>query len=149
MCSRLQGAEQGNVQLADPVSGALKIIVQHGFDAAFLDRFAVVDDDSSGCGRAASHGAQLVIPDVITDPGFEPHRDIAAASGFRAVQSTPLADGAGRVLGIVSTHYPRPCLCRLGTCGSSGVTQIWSGGSWLLESVRCHLADSPRRPAGR
>jgi hypothetical protein len=104
----LARAEQGNVQLADPMSGALTIIVQRGFDAAFLNHFAVVDDDSSACGRAAGDGTQLVIADVITDPRFEPHRAIAAASGFRAVQSTPLVDRAGRVLGVVSTHYPRP-----------------------------------------
>jgi hypothetical protein len=81
----LARAEQGNVQLLDPVSGALKIIAQHGFDAAFLDHFALVDDDSSACGRAAGHGAQLVITDVISDPGL-----------------------AGQVVGVVSTHYPRP-----------------------------------------
>jgi hypothetical protein len=104
----LARAERGNLQLADPVSGELKIIAQHGFDAAFLDHFAVVDDDSSACGRAARHGAQLVITDVTSDPGFGPHRDIAAESGFRAVQSTPVVDGAGRVLGVLSTHYPRP-----------------------------------------
>jgi GAF domain-containing protein len=104
----LARAERGNVQLLDPVSGELKIIAQHGFDAAFLDHFALVDDDSSACGRAAGHGAQLVITDVISDPGFEPHRDIAAASGFRAVQSTPLLGLAGQVVGVVSTHYPRP-----------------------------------------
>jgi hypothetical protein len=68
----------------------------------------VVDDDRSACGRAADRGAQLVITDVTTDPGFGPHREIAAASGFRAVQSTPLTDQAGRVVGVVSTHYPRP-----------------------------------------
>ena len=104
----LAGADRGNVQLADPASGALRIIAQHGFGAEFLDHFAVVDDDRSACGRAASHGAQLVITDVTTDPGFGPHRQIAAASGFRAVQSTPLTDQAGRVIGVVSTHYPRP-----------------------------------------
>jgi hypothetical protein len=104
----LARSERGNVQLADPVSGALKIVAQHGFDAEFLDHFAVVDDDRSACGRAARHAAQLIITDVISDPGFEPHRDIAAASGFRAVQSTPLVDQAGRVVGVVSTHYPRP-----------------------------------------
>jgi hypothetical protein len=104
----LAGAERGNVQLADPASGALKIIAQRGFDAAFLNHFAVVADGSSACGRSASLGAQLIIADVSNDPGFEPHRDIAAASGFRAVQSTPLVDRAGRVLGVVSTHYPRP-----------------------------------------
>ena len=104
----LARADRGNVQLADPASGALRIIAQHGFDAEFLDHFTVVDDDRSVCGRAARRGAQLIIADVINDPGFEPHRDIAAASGFRAVQSTPLVDKAGRVVGVVSTHYPRP-----------------------------------------
>ncbi len=104
----LARADRGNVQLADPVSGALRIIAQHGFGAEFLDHFAVVDDDRSACGRAARRGASLVITDVNTDIGFEPHREVAAASGFRAVQSTPLVGPAGRVVGMVSTHYPRP-----------------------------------------
>jgi len=103
----LARADLGNVQLADPVSGALRIVAQHGFGAEFLDYFAVVDDARSACGRAARRAAQLVIPDVVTDRGFEPHRPIAAASGFRAVQSTPLVDKEGRLVGVVSTHYPR------------------------------------------
>lgn len=39
--------------------------------------------------------AQTVVADVRSDPGFAPHREIAAA-GFRAVQSTPLTHYAGR-----------------------------------------------------
>jgi hypothetical protein len=104
----LARADRGNVQIADPASGALRIIAHHGFGAEFLDHFAVVDDDRSVCGRAARQHAQLVITDVTIDPGFQPHRDIAAASGFRAVQSTPLADKMGHVIGMVSTHYPQP-----------------------------------------
>jgi GAF domain-containing protein len=90
------------------MTGSLKIVAQRGFDAEFLDYFAVVDDDGSACGRAVSRRAQTVIADVVTDPGFAPHREVAAASGFRAVLSTPLIDSAGRVRGVVSTHYPRP-----------------------------------------
>ena len=108
MVLSLARADLGNVQLADPVSGALRIVARHGFGPEFLDYFAAVDDARSACGRAARHGAQLVIPDVVTDRGFEPHRPIAAASGFRAVQSTPLMDKAGRLIGVVSAHYPRP-----------------------------------------
>jgi hypothetical protein len=108
MVLSLARADRGNVQLADPVSGALRIIAQHGFDEAFLDHFTVVEDDGSACGRAARRGAQLVITDVVADAGFTPHRGIAAESGFRAVQSTPILDKTGRVLGVVSTHYPRP-----------------------------------------
>jgi len=104
----LARADRGNVQLVDPQSGTLRIIAQHGFDESFLDHFAVVADRGSACGRAARRNAQLVIPDVVADRGFEPHREIAASSGFRAVQSTPLADREGRVIGVVSTHYARP-----------------------------------------
>jgi GAF domain len=106
---RLASADRGNVQLLDPVTGSLRIVTQCGFGTEFLDYFAVVDDDGSACGRAARERAQTVIADVTTDARFAPHRDIAAAAAFRAVQSTPLLDRAGRLLGVISTHYPRPC----------------------------------------
>ena len=101
-------AERGNVQLADPATGTLRIAAQRGFGPEFMEYFAAVTDDGSACGRAAQQHAQVVITDVATDPGFAPHREIALASGFRAVQSTPLVNGAGRLVGMLSTHYPRP-----------------------------------------
>jgi GAF domain-containing protein len=58
--------------------------------------------------RRSEASAQTVITDVTADAGFAPHRDIAAASGFRAVQSTPLVDYAGRLIGMVSTHHRNP-----------------------------------------
>ena len=104
----LAGADRGNVQILDPATGSLRIVAQCGFGAEFLEYFAVVDDGGSACGRAARERAQTVIVDVGTDVPFAPHRDIAAASAFRAVQSTPLTARTGRLLGVVSTHYPRP-----------------------------------------
>src|SRR5215813_11382841 len=101
-------AERGNVQLADPATGALRIAAQRGFGPEFMEYFAAVTDDGSACGRAAQQHAQVVITDVTTDPGFAPHREIALASGFRAVQSTPLVNRAGHLVGMLSTHYPRP-----------------------------------------
>jgi GAF domain-containing protein len=101
-------AERGNVQLVDPATGALRIAAQRGFGPEFMEYFAAVTDDRSACGRAAQHHTQVVITDVTTDPGFAPHREIALASGFRAVQSTPLMNRAGHLVGILSTHYPRP-----------------------------------------
>jgi hypothetical protein len=101
-------AERGNVQLIDPATGALRIVAQRGFGSEFMVYFAAVADDRSACGRAAQQRAQVVISDVTTDPGFAPHREIALASGFRAVQSTPLVNRAGHLVGMLSTHYPRP-----------------------------------------
>jgi hypothetical protein len=104
----LAGADRGNIQVLDPATGSLRIAVQHGFGAEFLHYFAVVDDDRSACGRAAKERAQTVIADVTVDARFAPHRDIAASSAFRAVQSTPLIERSGRLLGMVSTHYRYP-----------------------------------------
>src|SRR5262249_20799410 len=104
----LLGADFGNVQILDPATGSLRLVTQSGFDNGFIDYFASVDDSGSACGRAASQRSQVVISDVQTDPAFEPHRAIAAASGFRAVQSTPLIDSSGRMVGMLSTHFVRP-----------------------------------------
>ncbi|WP_459959049.1 GAF domain-containing protein [Nocardia sp. IFM 10818] len=101
-------ADFGNVQILDRDSGALRIIAQSGFAEEFLEYFSVVDDTASVCGRAVQASAQMVVGDVVIDPGFAPHRDIAAASGFRGVQSTPLLDHTGQVVGMLSTHFRHP-----------------------------------------
>jgi PAS domain S-box-containing protein len=102
------GADFGNIQLYNPQTGALEIIAQRGFDRNFLDYFSRVDDTHAACGRAVQQGGRVVIEDVETDAGFAPHRAIAAASGFRAVQSTPLRNRAGELIGMFSTHYRLP-----------------------------------------
>jgi hypothetical protein len=104
----LVGGDFGNIQIADPATGSLRLVTQAGFGPEFLDYFAVVEDAHSVCGRAARQGAQTAVADVRADPGFTPHREIAAATGFRAVQSTPLVDYAGHLIGMVSTHFQRP-----------------------------------------
>src|ERR1019366_7667498 len=45
---------------------------------------------------------------VALDPFFEPHRHVAAAAGYRSVQSTPLKSGNGKVIGMLSTHFRQP-----------------------------------------
>ena len=103
----LMEADFGTLQLRDPVTGSLWLVTEWGFGAEFLDYFALVNDGHSACGRAAQAGSQTVISDVSADAGFAPHRGIAAAAGFRAVVSTPLTDYAGRLIGVVSTHFAR------------------------------------------
>ncbi len=100
----LVGADFGTVQLRDPSTESLRIVAHRGFDEDFLRHFAVVDDDASVCGRALAAQAQVMVPDVAADAGFAPHRAVAARSGFRAVQSTPVLHG-DRLLGMISTHF--------------------------------------------
>ena len=104
----LIGGALGNVQVCARPDRGLRIAAQSGFSSEFLDYFAIVDDDTSACGRAASQRSQTVIVDVSEDAEFAPHREIAAAARFRAVQSTPAVDPTGRLRAVISTHYRRP-----------------------------------------
>jgi PAS domain S-box-containing protein len=103
------GADFGNVQLYSPELQALEIVAQRGFRPDFLTHFRLVRvDHGSACARAMQRGERTVIEDVGLDAGFEPHRHVAAAAGYRAVQSTPIKTRAGGVLGMLSTHYRSP-----------------------------------------
>jgi PAS domain S-box-containing protein len=105
----LQRADFGNVQLCDPASGALEIVAQRGFSQRFLEYFGRVDSrDESACGRALREGTRVIIEDVQNDGGYAPHREIAAAEGYRAVQSTPIRGRDGRAMGMLSTHFREP-----------------------------------------
>jgi PAS domain S-box-containing protein len=105
----LLDADYGNIQLYNPHKKGLEIVVQRGFPQAFLDTFRLVStDDNTACGRALRSGARIIIEDVLTDEEYVNFRDIAAAAGYRAVQSTPLLIPGGAVLGMLSTHFRSP-----------------------------------------
>lgn len=105
----LQGADFGNVQLYNQQTGELEIVAQRGFDQEFLDYFSsVVDNGDSACSRAMKRRERVIVEDVEADPDYESLRQIAAAAGYRAVQSTPLFDRNGELLGMLSTHFRRP-----------------------------------------
>jgi PAS domain S-box-containing protein len=107
---KLQGADFGNVQLYDEAAGTLRIVAHRSLDQEFLDYFATVDArETSACGLALRSGRRVIIDDVTTHPDFEPHRGIAASTGFRAVQATPLRDqDSGKPIGMLSTHFRKP-----------------------------------------
>jgi two-component system, sensor histidine kinase len=105
----LQRADFGNVRLRDPTTGLLEIVAQRGFSARFLAHFAGIDsDDGSACGRALQQGERVIIEDVEVDAGYAPHREVAAAEGYRATQSTPIRGRDGRPIGMLSTHFREP-----------------------------------------
>jgi GAF domain-containing protein len=104
----LQNAHFGNVQLYDPAAEALQIVASRGFGPEFLAYFASVRDAATVCGRALLRRERVIVDDVEADAAFAPHRAIAARSGFRAVQSTPLVGRAGALLGMISTYFRQP-----------------------------------------
>jgi PAS domain S-box-containing protein len=104
----LHNADFGLIQLCNPKTGGLEVVAQRGFGKEFLEYFRDMRDDTSACGMTLQRQACVVIEDVETDPGFAPHRAMAAAAGFRAVQSTPFRNRSNKPLGIISTHFRRP-----------------------------------------
>ncbi|MEV6944345.1 GAF domain-containing protein [Streptomyces sp. NPDC051172] len=102
------GADFGNIQVIDPRDGSLVLVTQSGFRDGFIDHFSVVRDASSVCGQAARQSTQTVVADVRADRALEPHQQVFRAAGVRAVQSTPLIDPAGRIIGMISTHASQP-----------------------------------------
>lgn len=100
----LTSADFGDIQMFDG-AGELRLVAQAGFGPDGLRRFATVHDEHAPCRRAAALGAQVTVDDVQTDEESAPLREAAAASGFRAVQSTPLIDHEGTVVGVVSTRF--------------------------------------------
>jgi C4-dicarboxylate-specific signal transduction histidine kinase len=104
----LQNADFGIVQLCNRATHSLETVVQQGFRQDFLDHFNGAHDEPSACGRALQKKKRVIVEDVLTDPDFAFHRAIAASAGFRAVQSTPLFNRAGEIVGIISTHFKHP-----------------------------------------
>ena len=104
----LLNADFGNVQLYDPKSHALKIVVQRGFEQDFLDYFDNVQEGTASCGTALERRERVIVEDVLTDPVFAQHLPIINAAGYRAVQSTPLIGRGGEILGMISTHFRHP-----------------------------------------
>lgn len=104
----LQNADFGNVRLYNPETQALEIVAHHGLSEEFLRYFSSVRAGSGTCGRALQLGERVIVEDVQTDPSYGALRDVIAATGYRAVQATPLFTRRGEPLGMISTHFRRP-----------------------------------------
>jgi PAS domain S-box-containing protein len=108
---RLADADAASIQFLDPASGRLHLIASrniHPESAAFWR-----DMDgcyASTCGRAMRTHGRVAVEDTEADPEMAGSGDLEEyrRSGIRAVQSTPLRAGSGRVVGLISTHWHAP-----------------------------------------
>ena len=103
-------ADFGNIQLLDPLTGALRVAAQRGFETWWVEYWDSVAASRGACARAMELGERVIVEDVTTSPIFvgTPALDLQLRAGVRAVQSTPLVSRSGRPLGMFSTHYRQP-----------------------------------------
>jgi len=96
---RATGAPCGNVQLVNWQTGALEIVLQHGFDAEFLEHFRwVKPSDGTACGLAAQLRRDVIVADLECNKELAPlARTVMLARGIRAVHSLPLISTSGEI----------------------------------------------------
>lgn len=105
----LHKADFSALKLRDPATGQLRFSGQQGFDTAHLSAWMEVPAAADcACSRALRLGQPVVVPDIRASDEFAVWHDLAAQAGVRGVQSTPLTDHAGNLLGTISTYFREP-----------------------------------------
>src|SRR5215212_1725514 len=103
----ISGADKGNIQLLNNESNSLWVVTQRGFEEVFLEFFECVDNGDSACGIALQSKQRVVVENVNDSEIFagKPSLHAMHEADVLAVQSLPLISSAGKVLGIISTHF--------------------------------------------
>lgn len=132
----MSDADFGNLQLVDPETSDLRIVVHRGFPAWWIDFWTHLAQGQGVCGSALEARARVVVEDVASSPLFagKPSLDVQLRAGVRAVQSTPLLTRAGKAVGVLSTHYRLPHLL-------DGRTAMWLD---LLARQAADMIDAER-----
>ena len=107
----ISGADFGNIQLLDAESGRLQIVATRGFPKWWVEYWNQNCDGGGACGTALQRCERVIVEDVESSPIYvgADTLEIQRKAGVRAIQSTPLVNRSGRLLGILSTHYRQPC----------------------------------------
>ena len=106
----ITGADMGNIELLDPQSGHLKIMAHRNYEPSWLDFWSESNEAQGASGVALERGERVIVEDVTQSPIFvgTPALDVHLAQGVRAVQATPLVGRAGKIMGVLSTHFRAP-----------------------------------------
>ena len=105
----LHRADCGSIRLFDRAREEARIIVHRGLPSAFVEARAAVDANvDCACGRVLKTLEPCRIEDIAEDPGYARDTELVAQAGFRSVQSIPLIDRRGTLVGVLSTHFRRP-----------------------------------------
>lgn len=102
----ISGTDKGNIQIFNPATQTLRIVVHQGLSQRLVEHFADDGWDAS-CGEAARQIQRLVVHDVEKLDGLQGTLglEIVLEDGIRSIQCTPLMSRDGRLLGMLNNHY--------------------------------------------
>jgi PAS domain S-box-containing protein len=106
----IHGTDRGLISLYEPASGLLCVRASRRMDASALERVGAIKPgrETGATGTAFHLRRRIVIEDTEVDPCYEPFREGARKTGFRAVHSTPIVQRSGQILGVLSVHFDAP-----------------------------------------
>ena len=103
----VDGAGFGALQILD-ANGDLRLVASRGFGQEWAGLFQLVRQSAATtCGKALRVRRRVISHDITSDPEVGDYRELAAAFGLKAAQSTPLLSRQGRIIGMLTTHYAR------------------------------------------
>ena len=101
-------AERGTLQLIEDDS--LNLVAHYGHEQPFIEFFSRVTSQASVCGEAMKRSKRVIVEDVEESPLFADTLSLGVlrTAGVRSVQSTPLVNRNGNLLGILTTQWSVP-----------------------------------------
>jgi PAS domain S-box-containing protein len=102
------GADRGTLQLIE--GDSLNLVAHYAHEQPFIEFFKVVTSQASVCGEATKHNKRVIVEDVEISPLFTgtPSLEVLRSAGVRSVQSTPLVNRNGNLIGILTTQWSVP-----------------------------------------
>ena len=100
-----------SMQMFYPERGELRLLAYRGFNPTAATFWEWVRPGAGcTCGAALATGERSIVPDIELSDFMAGSEDLETCrqTGIRAVQSTPLVSRAGRLVGMISTHWRTP-----------------------------------------
>jgi DNA-binding CsgD family transcriptional regulator len=111
----LLGADAGYVRFfndddVDPADSTFPFVAQRGFSPHYVRYFGSLTAPLDVSAReAAFNGLRVLIDDIWSHPGFEPHIEVVLSEGQRSLLATPILSRDGsRSRGVLNTYWREP-----------------------------------------
>jgi PAS domain S-box-containing protein len=103
----LTQAEAGTVQILDVTTQELVLLATQGFEQTIITHFGRISESANTpCGMALKTGNRSFVDfDVPESENPDGAKRMLLEAGYRSGQSTPLITRAGKIIGMVSTHW--------------------------------------------